>query len=111
MYEDAVHIHQPRIDFAVPHYAHTRRWVGGEVARESARAQLIVPKAKAEAVRPAVAQWLEAQGVSAGLTAEDAGNDRSRIRATLDEAQSAHIDLSADSVQPELGTVLAAAMR
>lgn len=80
------------------------------IAHRRERLDLLVPNAKADAVRAAVAQWLEAQGVSAGLTVEDAGNDRSRIRANLDEAQSAHIDLSADSVQAELETLLADAM-
>jgi hypothetical protein len=71
---------------------------------------VLVPTGKAEAVRAAVERWLVENGVTANVTVEDAGNERSRVRAKLSETESAKIDLSAEAVQAALENLLADAM-
>jgi hypothetical protein len=67
---------------------------------------VLVPSDKAEAVRVAVERWLGESGVTPDITIEDAGNNRSRIRAKLSAAESSKVDLSADAVQSALENVL-----
>ena len=58
----------------------------------------------------AIEQWLRGHGVAAAVVATDAGNGKTTLRAKLDEAEAAKLDLSADAVQAELQAVLEAAI-
>ena len=84
--------------------------VTGSVRRRE-QLNLTVPADKADAVRAAVEQWLRGHAVSAAVTAEDAANGKSTIRARLDDADASKIDFSADAVQSELQALLEATMR
>ncbi len=74
--------------------------------RRSERLDFIVPAAEAERVRTAIEQWLASRGVTARLETEDAADDKTRIRARLDEADAAKVDLSAEDVLAELEDVI-----
>ena|SRR6478609_7602102 len=79
--------------------------------RRREQLSLTVPAAKAAAVQAAIEQWLRGHGVAAALVAADAGNGKTTLRAKLDEAEAAKLDLSADAVQAELQAALEAAIR
>ncbi|HEV8102795.1 MAG TPA: hypothetical protein VGP69_03560 [Gaiellaceae bacterium] len=78
--------------------------------RRREQLSLTVPAARAGAVQSAIEQWLRGHGVAAALVATDAGDGKTRLRAKLDEAEAAKLDLSADAVQAELQAVLEAAI-
>ena len=83
---------------------------GPRTARRREQLSLTVPADRAAAVRAAIEQWLRGHGVAAALVAVDAGNGKTTLRAKLDEADAAKLDLSADAVQAELQAVLEAAI-
>ncbi len=87
-------------------------FVGGRsrTVRRREQLSLTVPTVRADAVQAAIEHWLRGHGVSAALVAADAGNGKTTLRAKLDEADAAKLDLSADAVQAELQAVLEAAI-
>src|SRR5437764_11539811 len=81
------------------------------VVRRSEQLNLTVPSAQAEAIRAAVERWLAAHGVTAAVTAEDAGDEKTQIRAKLGQADAARLNLADEAVQSELQDVIADAVR
>jgi len=77
----------------------------------SERLDLSVPAGHAEAARAAVERWLAGHDVTAPVTAEDAGEGKSRIRVELGADDAAKINFADDDVQSELENVLVEAMR
>jgi maltose-binding protein MalE len=79
--------------------------------RKTERLSLTVPSEKAEAVRAAVERWLSEHGVTAAVTAEDAGEGKTKLRARLDEADAPKIDFSSEDTQSALQELLADAVK
>jgi hypothetical protein len=79
--------------------------------RKTERLSLTVPSEKAEAVRAAVERWLGEHGVTAEVTAEDAGEGKTKIRARLGEADAPKIDFSSEETQSALQDLLADAVK
>jgi hypothetical protein len=74
--------------------------------RRKEQLDVLVPNAKADAVRAGLERWLGEHGVASPVTSEDAGNGRTRIRARLDEAESAQLDLTDPAVQAAFESLL-----
>jgi hypothetical protein len=68
---------------------------------------VLVPDAKADGVQAAFERWLGEHGVTSHVTTEDAGNGRTRIRARLNESESAQLDLTDPAVQASFESLLA----
>ena len=79
--------------------------------RKREQLNLTVPSAHAETVRAAVERWLAGRGVTVAVTTEDAGDEKTHIRAKLDEADAGRVDFADDAVQSELQDVIADAVR
>jgi hypothetical protein len=79
---------------------------GTRTVRRKEQLDVVVPDAKAEAVRARLEGWLGEQGVTQTVTTEDAGNGRTRIRARLSEEDSARIDLTDPAVQAAFESLL-----
>jgi hypothetical protein len=75
--------------------------------RRKEQLDVVVPDAKADDVQDRLARWLGERGVTAAVTTEDAGSGRTRIRARLDEAESARLDLTDPAVQAAFESLLA----
>jgi hypothetical protein len=74
----------------------------GRVVKRTEELRLIVPTAKADAVETAVDRWLAGRGITATMTREDAGDDKTHLRASLGGDDAAKLDLSSDAIQDEL---------
>jgi hypothetical protein len=75
--------------------------------RRKEQLDVLVPDAKADAVRAGLERWLGEHGVTSAVTTEDAGNGRTRIRARLSDSESAQLDLTDPAVQAALESLLA----
>jgi hypothetical protein len=75
--------------------------------RRKEQLDVLVPDAKADAVRVGLERWLGEHGVTSAVTTEDAGNGRTRIRARLNDAESAKLDLTDPAVQAAFESLLA----
>src|SRR3954468_9582774 len=75
--------------------------------RRKEQLDVLVPEAKADAVRARLEGWLGEHGITSAVTTEDAGNGRTRIRARLNEAESAQLDLADPAVQAAFESLLA----
>lgn len=84
---------------------------GRRTVRRREQLNLTVPADKADAVRAAIEQWLRGHGIQAAVVGVDDANGKATIRAKLDEADAAKLDLSTDAVQSELQAVLEASIR
>jgi hypothetical protein len=75
--------------------------------RRKEQLDVLVPDAKADAVRAGLERWLGEHGVTSAVTTEEAGNGRTRIRARLTESESAQLDLTDPAVQAAFESLLA----
>jgi hypothetical protein len=78
--------------------------------RRSEYLNLTIPAAQGEAVRAAVESWLLRHGVTTSVTAEDSGEGKTRIKASLSEADASRLDFSDAAVQSELQDVISTAV-
>ena len=87
--------------------------LGGSTRRRQVRREslnLTVPADKADVVRAAVEQWLRGRGIAAAVVGDETEHGKVKIHAALDGADAAKLDLSAESVQAELQTLLESAV-
>jgi hypothetical protein len=75
--------------------------------RRTEQLDVLVPDAKADAVRAGLERWLGEHGVTSAVTTEDAGSGRTRIRSQLNESESAQLDLADPAVQAAFESLLA----
>jgi hypothetical protein len=67
---------------------------------------LTVPSNRADAIRAALERWLGEHGITTPVTAEDAGSGKTRLKASLNEADSQKLDLTDSTVQSQLQDLL-----
>jgi len=78
--------------------------------RRSESLNLTIPSAQAEPVHAAVQRWLTGHGITTPITTEDAGEGKTRIKASLSDADASKLDFSDASVQSELQDVISTAV-
>jgi hypothetical protein len=87
--------------------ARSGRPANSRSVRRKEQLDVLVPDARADAVRAGLERWLGDHGVTSAVTTEDAGNGRTRIRAQLNEAESAQLDLTDPAVQAAFESLVA----
>jgi hypothetical protein len=102
---------QPKKGFLARLLGSSRRPLVTKTVHRKEQLNLTVPAGHADAVRAAVERWLEGHGVGATVTTEDAGEGKTRLRASLGEDDAAKIDFTDDRVQSELQDLLSDAVR
>jgi hypothetical protein len=102
---------EPRKGFLARLFAGSRRPLVTKTVHRKEQLNLTVPAEHADAVQAAVERWLEGHGVGAMVTTEDAGEGKTRLRASLGEDDAARIDFTDDHVQSELQDLLSDAIR